>query len=124
MNLTITRSEFNFFSFPGTVQSVDIPFKLYRIRNVFSDRKYVKNLKEELEKLEFSHNANDMFSLHQTMNLTHLKKSVKFPMVGKFLQFLENFKDILSQEMKIDFEPEMSVSSSKYCYEGRFDIRT
>lgn len=75
-------------------------------------------LKKEVEKLQFSKNVNDMFSLQQTKNLSHLKNHSKFPMLSKFLNFLDDFKNILSREMNVELKPTISVSSSKYCKEG------
>lgn len=102
----------------GTAEFIEKPFKLYRIRNLFSDSENVINLQKELNQLQFSPKMNDIFSLSQTEDLFIVKKKKTLPLLQKYLKFLEQFRKFLSEKLNIQLDSKISVSSSKYSYRG------
>lgn len=102
----------------GTVEFIEKPFKLYRIRNIFSDNENVTNLEKELNQLQFSPKMNDIFSLSQTKDLFIVQKKKTLPLLQKYLKFLEQFRKFLSEKLNVQLDSKISVSSSKYSYRG------
>uniref|UniRef100_A0A0A9WE59 2-oxoglutarate and iron-dependent oxygenase domain-containing protein 1 n=1 Tax=Lygus hesperus TaxID=30085 RepID=A0A0A9WE59_LYGHE len=92
-------------------QILTSPFKVLKMKDLCLDMTFVRKLTDEVKALDLLRKNNDLYSLWQSLDLTHHEGGC----ISKFVQTLrQRIGKILSQIMNVKFNENFTITASLY----------